>query len=71
MEKQRKWEVSLLYAENKNERDNSGRTNPIGSVIYAERISRYMKGKFVGEFRNRRSRIWISGGIFFGIKKGV
>jgi len=40
-------------------------------IIYVGRISKYVEEEFVGEFRIRRSRIWVSGRIFVGIKKGV
>jgi len=56
---------------NEDERGNSGRTSPMGSVICAGIVGRCIEGKFVGGFRNKRSRIWISGEIFVGIKKGV
>ena len=60
-----------IIFENKDEEGNSGRTNSMGSIIYVERISRCMEGNFVRGFRNRRNRIWISRGIFVGIKKEV
>ena len=43
----------------------------MGFIICIRRISRYMKRKFTREFRNRKSRIWVSRRIFAGIKKGV
>ena len=56
---------------NEDERDNGKRTNSMVFIIYVGRISKYVEEEFVGEFRIRRSRIWISGRIFVGIKKGV
>jgi len=45
-----------IILKDENERNNSGRTNPIGVVIYTRRISRCMEGKFVGGFRKQKKQ---------------
>ena len=49
-----------IIFEDKDERNNSRRTNLIDLVIYTGRICRCVEGEFIGGFRIRRSRIWIS-----------
>jgi len=58
-----------IIPENENEKSNSGRIDPMGVIICTSRIGRCMKRKFIGRFRNRRSGIWVSRGIFVGAKK--
>ena len=43
--------------------NNGRRTDSVDSVIYARSISKYIERKFIGGFRIRGSRIWISRGI--------
>ena len=56
---------------NEDERSYSGGTDSIGSVICIGRIGRYMEREYIRRFRNERNRVWISGGIFTRVKKGV
>ena len=58
-----------IIPENENEKRNSGRIDPMGVIIYTSRIGRCMERKFIGKFRNRRSGIWVSRGVFVGAKK--
>ena len=41
------------------------------SVVCARRISKCVEGEYIRRFGNRRNRVWISGRILVGIKKGV
>ena len=41
------------------------------TIIYTERVSRYIEREFVGRFEIRRSRISVSKEIFVGIKKRI
>ena len=60
-----------VILENKDERSNSRKTDLMGVIICTRRIDRCMERKVIGRFRDRRSRIWVSRGIFVGVKKGV
>jgi len=42
---------------NENKRSRDGRTDLVGTIIYAKRISKYLKGKCFEEFRERKSGI--------------
>ena len=57
--------------ENEDERSNSRESSTINTIICIERISRYMKEKFVKGLRIRRSRIWISRKVFIRIKERI
>ena len=41
----------------------------MGIILCARSISKYMERKYIREFRNRRSRVWISRRVFVGVKK--
>ena len=58
-------------SEDEDEKSNSGGTNPMDLVICIGKVSRYVKGKYVGRFGGRRNRIQISREIFGRIKKRV
>jgi len=42
--------VCVTILENENKRSNSKKTSSMGTIIYVERISQYLEGKFVGGF---------------------
>ena len=58
-----------VIPENEDERSNSGRIDPMSVIICIRRIGRCMERKFIGIFRDRRSRIWVSRRIFVRVKK--
>lgn len=60
-----------IIFKDENERSSSRGTNIMDIIIYVGRISRCMKGELVGRFRNSKSRIWVSRGIFVGSKKRI
>ena len=43
----------------------------MGIILYTRRISKCVEREYIREFRNRRSRVWISRRVFIGVKKGV
>ena len=46
--------------ENEDERDYSGETNSISTIICVGKINRHVEGEFIRRFENRKNRIWIS-----------
>ena len=57
--------------ENKDERSNGRRAGSMDTIIYTERISRYVKRECVKRFGDRRTRTQVSRRIFGRIKKEV
>ena len=62
--------MQTIY-KNEDERGSSRRTNLIGVVICAGRISRCLKGKYIGGFGSRSIRIWDCREIFDGYQERV
>ena len=60
-----------IISKDKVERDNSGRTNSIGIILCARRISECVKREYIRRLRNEESRICISRRIFAGVQEGV
>jgi len=40
-------------------------------ILCTRSISRYIEKEYIREFKNRRSKVWISRRVFVGVKKGV
>ena len=57
--------------EDEDEKSNGKRAGSMDTIIYTERVSRCVKRECVRRFRDRRTRIQVSKGIFGRIKKGV
>ena len=48
--------MQIIY-KNKDERGDSRRVNSVGTIIYIERISKYLKGECFRESRDKNFRI--------------
>ena len=48
--------MQIIY-QNEDERNNSGKTDLVGIIIYVERVSRYMKEKYTKGLGRRIVRI--------------
>ena len=46
-----------VILKNKDKRDKGGRTNLIGTILYAKRISRCVERECIRGFRNKKSRV--------------
>ena len=62
--------MQVVY-KNKNKVDSSRRTDSVGVVLYTGRISKYLKGKYIGGFKGKSTRIYSSGRIFSRFKEGI
>ena len=57
--------------QNEDKGNNSGGANIMGTILYTERISRYLEGKCIGGFGRRTIGIWNSWRILDRYKERV
>ena len=60
--------MQTIYKD-ENEGGSSGRTDSVGTIIYARKVSRHLEGEHLRRFERRRIRIQICGGVLAAIKK--
>ena len=53
-----------IILKNKDERNSSGRANPVCAIIYTGKINGYVERKYIGGSGIREDRIWISRRVF-------
>ena len=58
-----------VVLKNKDKKNNSKRVGAVGIDVCAERISWYVKEKYIGGFESKNIRVWNSGRIFRRNKK--
>ena len=62
--------MQTIYKD-ENEGGGSRRTNPVGTIICARRVSRHLEEEYLGRFGGRRIRIQICKGVFGSHQEGV
>ena len=60
-----------VVLKNKDKKNNSKRVGAVGIDVCAERISWYVKEKYIGGFESKNIRVWNSGRIFRRNKERV
>ena len=55
----------------KDKRDNSRETDSVGTIIYIERVTRYIKEEYIERFKDRNIRIYNDRRIFDRLKERI